>query len=143
MPIDWYEEIEERQRRAPSESEAERTRGCCLLCDEAEEGCLCVECKCRQCSHYEAPYRAEDEGHCELASESREDFEAGKVLRRVRFEALLAETPKAKLIQFDATTKRWVPKSVMQGDRIQEWFLDRYQLRVFIIRWRQARLGEA
>jgi len=141
MSIDWYVEIGEQQDRASNEEESEAIRGCCLLCEDAEEGCLCVDCKCRQCSHYEAPYRAEDEGHCDL-TESDEDFTAGKVLRHVRFEAILAETPKAKLIQFDATTKQWVPKSIMQGDCVQAWFLDRYRLKAFVVRWRQARLGE-
>jgi hypothetical protein len=42
--------------------------GCCLTCDEAEEGCLCYECKCRRCIHYVQDYDWDEEpiGHCDL-----------------------------------------------------------------------------
>jgi len=39
--------------------------GCCLTCEEAEEGCLCYECKCRKCCHYEPT--GVFEGFCTLA----------------------------------------------------------------------------
>lgn len=141
MSEDWYERHGDEQDAATSEEGAAGVRGCCLLCADAEEGCLCTECKCRCCSHY-----SDSLGRCNLAVEfsesAAEAFEAGKVFRRVRFESVLAETPKARLVQFDAVTKRWVPKSVVQGDRIQQWFLEQYRLRAFIIPWRQAKLGE-
>lgn len=36
--------------------------GCCLLCPEQEEGCLCFECKCTKCYWYIPPedYRRKD-----------------------------------------------------------------------------------
>jgi hypothetical protein len=81
-----------------------------------------------------------------LASEfsglAAEEFPVGDTLCRVRFEAVVAETPKARLIQFDEVTKRWVPKSIIQGERIELWFLNRYHLRAFIIPWRQTKLTE-
>lgn len=27
--------------------------GCCLLCVEAHDGCLCFNCKCTKCEHYD------------------------------------------------------------------------------------------
>jgi hypothetical protein len=44
--------------------------GCCLLCEDAEEGCLCFECKCRKCSHYVPG--AWGGGRCDLAEGSGE-----------------------------------------------------------------------
>lgn len=29
--------------------------GCCLLCEDAEEGCLCYDCKCKKCYWYIPP----------------------------------------------------------------------------------------
>lgn len=26
--------------------------GCCLICSDSEEGCMCFGCKCRKCVHY-------------------------------------------------------------------------------------------
>lgn len=31
----------------------EESDGCCLNCPDAEEGCLCVLCKCRKCAAYD------------------------------------------------------------------------------------------
>lgn len=39
--------------------------GCCLVCPEAHEGCLCYECKCRKCYCY--TYDGNDSGHCDIA----------------------------------------------------------------------------
>ena len=37
--------------------------GCCLTCEDAEEGCLCAACKCTQCEWYEK-YDYMEGGHC-------------------------------------------------------------------------------
>jgi len=37
--------------------------GCCLTCENAEEDCLCYQCKCRRCIHYES---TGDNGYCTL-----------------------------------------------------------------------------
>lgn len=43
--------------------------GCCLSCDEKEEGCLCYDCKCTKCYWYASPQECQDEkGHCEKKS---------------------------------------------------------------------------
>jgi len=42
--------------------------GCCLTCENAEEGCLCYDCKCKQCDHYvEGHYK----GYCHIALEAK------------------------------------------------------------------------
>jgi hypothetical protein len=41
--------------------------GCCLTCEEAEEGCLCFDCNCRKCERYN------DEGKCQTAQENKSD----------------------------------------------------------------------
>lgn len=42
-------------------------RGCCLLCDEAEDGCLCYDCKCTKCEHYD------EEEKCTIARRAEEN----------------------------------------------------------------------
>lgn len=37
--------------------------GCCLICPNAHEGCLCYECKCRQCSEYEPEGDYDEDGN--------------------------------------------------------------------------------
>jgi len=36
-------------------SENDYDTGCCLYCSNAEEGCLCYECKCKKCYWYSSP----------------------------------------------------------------------------------------
>lgn len=43
--------------------------GCCLTCEEAQEGCLCYSCKCRKCFNY-VPNGYSEGGHCDLAGGS-------------------------------------------------------------------------
>jgi len=50
---DWYDETHQSYES-----------GCCLICDSAEEGCLCFNCKCRKCFWYERD-DYEDKGYCE------------------------------------------------------------------------------
>jgi len=46
--------------------------GCCLICPDAEEGCLCFKCKCTKCFHYTPPEEGYDEkGSCDIATSSR------------------------------------------------------------------------
>ena len=49
--------------------------GCCLICPNSYDGCLCYECKCSKCSEYE-PEGDYDEygnekGYCSLTSNRR------------------------------------------------------------------------
>ena len=39
--------------------------GCCLICPDAEPGCLCYECKCTKCYWYSEPelYLEYDDGY--------------------------------------------------------------------------------
>lgn len=59
----------------------EQNEGCCLKCDEAEPGCLCFECKCRECDDYvSGGYNAEGEygGYCSQRIAFQEEAEAAK-----------------------------------------------------------------
>ena len=67
--------------------------GCCLTCEDAEEDCLCYDCKCRSCAHYvelEYPDEEGHQGYCELTEESHyltwEDYE--EEAERIKNEAL-------------------------------------------------------
>ena len=43
--------------------------GCCLTCEDKEEGCLCFSCKCRQCYQYSDIGGV---GVCDITQESKE-----------------------------------------------------------------------
>ena len=64
--------------------------GCCLTCEDAEEGCLCFECKCTKCVWYISD--GYSGGKCEKAEEFRaslmywEDWE--DLAKKVRKEAV-------------------------------------------------------
>jgi len=49
--------------------------GCCLLCDDAEEGCLCYDCKCSDCLWYSGYTHYRGKGSCDLAEEWKEEAE--------------------------------------------------------------------
>ena len=53
----------------------EEDEGCCLVCPEAEEGCLCYDCKCSKCDNYRRE-EDEEEGYCVLAEEWKDQSEA-------------------------------------------------------------------
>lgn len=45
----------------------ESDKGCCLLCDNAKEGCLCLACKCKKCEWYiPKPEGGGECGHIDL-----------------------------------------------------------------------------
>jgi len=48
-----------------------KSRGCCLICPDAEPGCLCYDCMCTKCYHY---YIGEDRnGICALAQKFKRE----------------------------------------------------------------------
>ena len=101
--------------------------GCCILCDDAEPGCLCYTCKCRQCVHYEADDGFGD-GYCTLADEWRSNpikpdthYKIGQ-LERETDKAVLAtiiKLPQKILL----STKYWIPKSIIIDKfYVPRWF---------------------
>ena len=47
-------------------SEGERNSGCCLDCDDSHDGCLCYDCKCKNCFWYSSQEDTQSEkGHCD------------------------------------------------------------------------------
>lgn len=58
--------------------------GCCLNCEDKEDGCLCYNCKCRKCFHYSPPIYGEgDNGSCDLADEYKEEAEEKRSLQQM------------------------------------------------------------
>jgi hypothetical protein len=52
---------------------SEYSRGCCLNCRDARDGCLCKECKCKQCYWYTSPEDWDGKkGHCDKTDELKE-----------------------------------------------------------------------
>jgi len=47
--------------------------GCCLNCPDSEEGCLCYNCKCKNCLWYSPleEYNGE-KGHCDKTDELKQ-----------------------------------------------------------------------
>lgn len=68
------------------------TRGCCLTCDDAEDGCLCFSCKCTKCYRYSLPFESDvGRGSCDLVAKMRNE----KIKRKEKIE-LDANKIKAK-----------------------------------------------
>lgn len=107
---DWYHYLQDNQ--IPGE------RGCCLLCDDAEPGCLCTDCLCSKCYWY-SYYRGE--GYCDLAEEfkiynnSSSDYKIHNVKK---------ESKKSFFCQVGMSNFCWVPKSVVDVDGfVTNWFV--------------------
>jgi len=90
--------------------------GCCLTCEDAEEGCLCYECKCRQCCHYEWS-QADFKGFCTLAvtPEGYVDIKVHNDIVNVKIEPHLESdvfedivyTLKSFRFQYNQANKTW------------------------------------
>jgi len=106
--------------------------GCCLICENAEPGCLCYNCKCSKCIHYSKnidPFI--DEGFCNLVEKWREEAESEddryKIIQRIH------ESKKAILaVVQDVDTQRplnqayWIPKSIIINHiYVPKWFADK------------------
>lgn len=100
--------------------------GCCLVCEEAEEGCLCRTCKCKKCYWYSSNYddlgsRIEDierDGVCDLARRYKSYSEKYKV--RTVYKA----TDKAIFCSItNVNGTYWIPQSAVDGMRIKNWIL--------------------
>jgi hypothetical protein len=86
--------------------------GCCLVCPEAYTGCLCYECKCRQCYHY--TYDGNDSGHCDIAKEVwRERLQERQKIENKKW---IKETKKLK-----ETNKR-IEKEIKERNEIPSWY---------------------
>jgi len=122
--IDWYEEI------SNSYLEDTEKSGCCLLCASAEDGCLCYNCKCRKCLHYEIEIIGE-KGFCLIASETifekNKEFELGKKFSKHKIFDIKQTTEKAYLAKIKGLIEDkeiWIPRSVLDSENyVQLWFL--------------------
>lgn len=78
--------------------------GCCLVCDDAEPGCLCFGCKCTKCSRYDTDLKK-----CEIAVLIKN--RASKI--SIEYKDIKYETEKAYLINF-FDKECWLPKSKIE-----------------------------
>lgn len=118
-------------------------QGCCLICEEGYEGCLCYNCKCSKCEHYsgndpDADVRNEDTGGevCLLPIfwkfKKNREFEEGQLRSTFKINKTLRQSEKAiqcTLINVRtgevSDTPFWVPLSVIVGSYVKEWFVDK------------------
>ena len=58
--------------------------GCCLNCEDAEDGCLCYDCKCTKCYYYSKPddFNVDSEGNmvgsCDIATQTKNESKIKK-----------------------------------------------------------------
>ena len=99
-------------------------KGCCLLCDEAEPGCLCYECKCTKCFWYED---IGGEGYCTLAESWKEEnrkkaneYSNKKVRNPIKCDS------KKVLAQIEDSDLIWIPLSVINSKGfVKNWFVNK------------------
>jgi len=81
--------------------------GCCLTCPNAHLGCLCFNCRCRVCAHYDSELR-----RCSIAVARQDKWERVYV----DIDDVVAETEKAwcvKTIDIGLEDiEVWIPKSM-------------------------------
>ena len=99
-------------------------RGCCLLCPDAEPGCLCYDCKCTKCYWYDSD---DIDGHCELADQLKEEREeCGNSYSDIKVRNIIKETSKAVFGQIGNSELIWIPRSVINNNGyVKNWFLER------------------
>jgi hypothetical protein len=117
---DWYEIMSE---------DGDGEHGCCLLCDDAEPGCLCYECKCTKCLHYELDEL--EGGYCTMVDELRNKATRAdhqyKIFQKhvVTAKAVLASIlvyPEMKIL----SNRYWIPKSIIiDGEYVPKWFSEK------------------
>jgi len=102
--------------------------GCCLLCVYSEDGCLCYDCKCRQCYWYH-PIDCY-EGYCEKISDlKRNKREHAHSSSNKKIRNVSKTTDKAILAQIDFSDLMWIPKSAINIDGyVKNWFIEKYKL---------------
>lgn len=117
--------------------------GCCLTCDELKKeqytlgldgGCLCPDCKYRQCDYYE-PRECEEGGVCTIADGAKR--QAWAEWREVRFlvDKVLRETPKAYLVDMGGM-EMWFPKSVAKLRK------DKHGMEIVMPQWLAEKKGQ-
>jgi hypothetical protein len=111
--------------------------GCCLICEDAEPGCLCYECKCSKCCWYSGndfeveEFTPDGDRYCVLVDIMRNQ-RARKQSSKFKIHSRLGYTEKAvKCTIIDnmsnslSENEFWIPLSVINKDNhIQSWFVD-------------------
>ena len=93
--------------------------GCCLICEDGYEGCLCLKCKCTKCDWYsgnddDLAHETTDFGGkwCTLVdvwrNEKQEEFERGKLASDYEINDTLRVTEKASHTMYSQTWKNYI-----------------------------------
>lgn len=108
------------------------THGCCLTCEDKEDGCLCFSCRCRKCRHYRhnetEEYRHDVGGFCNY----RNRMSGYMVLKIIR------KTDKAVFAEICRFGSVWIPISVIVNGSIKQWFIDKLEIK----KQKEERLNE-
>ena len=100
--------------------------GCCLICPDAELGCLCYDCKCKKCYWY-SYYLYSDEGECELALMfKQEKREEANSYSGIKVKNVISCNSKSVYGQVGNSKLIWIPLSVISNEGyIKNWFVDK------------------
>ena len=81
---DWYEQDDE---------------GCCLICEKAEEGCLCFDCKCSKCYWYDNEAKYFGGRACEKVYDFKRRYRFQKEIEKINnFEKRFPKTSQKTII---------------------------------------------
>ena len=125
--------------------------GCCLICEDAFEGCMCYNCKCSKCEWYSANHPAGSESYdyvngkevCVLVdflkAQKQEKWEESQKKSKFKIDNILKSTEKAikcTLINTNnnsvSETIFWIPLSVLSKDKfIKNWFVEKNIVKKF------------
>jgi len=101
-------------------------KGCCLLCEDAEPGCICYDCKCKKCYWYEY-FSYSNEGECELATMYKLDNEEGNRYSNKKVRNAIKCDSKAVFGQIENSKLLWIPLSVISNEGyIKNWFVKKH-----------------
>jgi len=112
--------------------------GCCLICEDGYEGCICYNCKCSKCKWYsgndnDMVFATTDMGGkwCTLVDLWREK---GNENSEYQIFSKLIETPKAfkctlKRVKVISKTVFWIPKSILNKNYVKKWFVEKEKIR--------------
>jgi hypothetical protein len=96
------------------------------LCEKKARGCLCTDCKCRDCYWYKNTFNdfGEKEGYCELAMEERiwKNEYGDKQIKNIT-----QSTSRAVFGELEGKIG-WIPLSVINKDGfVKNWFTKRFK----------------
>lgn len=128
-----------------------RDPGCCLICEDSYDGCICYNCKCSKCEWYSANHPAGSESYdyvndkevCVLVdflkAQQQERWEESQKKSIFKINNIIKSTEKAMQCTLTNTktnsisnTIFWIPLSVLTKDKfIKNWFAEKEIIKKF------------